>query len=126
MSVKLLEAVGYLHEEAYMLHNDIKANNILVARSLSSSKELYEYNIVLNDFGKATKLSEGKQYKLNTMEKSEYLHRFPHIAPEIVEGEYKQSIYSDSYSIGKIMLQIINHGCIEHLKLCKQRAFATV
>ena len=62
---QLLEAINYLHEEAKILHNDIKCNNILVAQSFSASEN---YQIVLIDFGKATSISESKRYHLNSIE----------------------------------------------------------
>ena len=56
-----MEALQYLHTEAECLHNDIKADNILLASTslqlISISKaELphYPYQIVLINFGKRT------------------------------------------------------------------------
>lgn len=50
--VQIMEAVCYLHESAGVLHNDIKADNVLVTRAATCS----DYHIVLVDFGKATTL----------------------------------------------------------------------
>ena len=33
LCAKLLEALTYLHEEVNILHNDIKLNNVLIAKS---------------------------------------------------------------------------------------------
>lgn len=117
MCIQLLEAVNYLHE----IHNNIKMNNILVAKSLSSWTDLCEYQVELIDFGKACKVSEGKHYNhyKSAVEKTEYLRRFPHIAPQVVDGESKQSVYSDIYSFGKVMF---HHGCTNY---SKQRALPT-
>lgn len=37
MCTQVLEAIKYLNEEVNILHNDVKMNNILIAKSLSSS-----------------------------------------------------------------------------------------
>ncbi len=34
--------------------------------------------------------------------RSEYLSKYPHIAPEVIHGEFKQSIYSDIFSLGQL------------------------
>ena len=50
---------------------------------------------VLIDFGKATAKESGRTSKLSDQGKITYLSRYPHIAPEVVHGEFKQNIYSD-------------------------------
>ncbi len=55
----------------------------------------HNYNAVLIDFGKATNKESGRTLKLSDQEKMTYLVRYPHVAPEIVHGEYKQTLYSD-------------------------------
>ena len=47
------------------------------------------------------------------------------MAPEIIEGDAKQSIYSDMYSFGKVIFQIIKHGCINGLDCSKKEELAT-
>ncbi len=89
LCAQLLEAIAYLHEEANVLHNDIKVNNVLVAQSFSSEDS---YQVVLIDFGKATRMSESKRYHLSDLEKREYARRHPHISPEVIEGEMKQHL----------------------------------
>ena len=82
---QLLEAIHYLHEEAKILHNDIQCNNILVAQSFYASEN---YQIVLIDFGKATLISESKGYHINSIE---YMQKYTHISPEVIEGETRQT-----------------------------------
>lgn len=119
MCTQLLEAIKYLHEEVSILHNDIKPNNIVIAKSLPLiSKDVCEYQVVLLDFGKATKKDESKRYNPSGVE---YMRKFPHIAPEVIEGETKQSVYSDVYSFGKVLFRIINQGCASGLHSCIQR-----
>lgn len=66
LCAQLLEAIKYLHEEAYILHNDIKSNNVLVAQS---NRDQCKYQVVLIDFGKATGIQESKRYHLSDVEK---------------------------------------------------------
>ena len=55
--------------------------------------------LVVIDFGKATTVERGKRYHLSESEKAEYIRRYSHIAPEVVEGLTKQSKMSDMYAV---------------------------
>ena len=110
LATQLLEAIHYLHKEAKVLHNDIKCNNILVAQSFSSSEESFQ--VVLNDFGKATKISGSKRHHLSDIEKLEHMRKYLHISPEVIGGETKQTIFSDMFSFGKVLYHVIDHGCV--------------
>ena len=66
---QLLEAVAYLHTKAEILHNHISCSNIVLTNSKNNTVTSEEYQIVLIDFGKATKLPHGKQYHLSSKEK---------------------------------------------------------
>lgn len=48
--------------------------------------------------------------KLDEEEKAQYLLKYPHIAPEIVYVEMRQSEWSDIYSAGRVMEVIADHG----------------
>ena len=80
--VQLMEALHYLHSEVEILHNDITTNSIVIE----------EDHIILIDFGKATKFSEARRYNLGETEKQEYLTKYPHLAPEVVYGQQRQSV----------------------------------
>ena len=117
---QLLEAVSYLHCEAQLLHNDIKEDNILLSQNsqqlntspiASSSSYSSEYHIVLTDFGKATHVSRGRHYNLSEREKEQYLANFPHFAPEVVNGNEKQTVMSDMYAVGMLFKKMCDHGC---------------
>ena len=45
----------------------------------------------MSDFGKATPISHGRQYNFSESEKAQYLKKYPHIAPEVVHDEIKQT-----------------------------------
>lgn len=44
------------------------------------------HQVIVIDFGKATGVDKGKHYDLLEVEKSEYTRKFPHMAPEVIEG----------------------------------------
>ena len=112
LTTQLLEALEYLHDHAHTLYSDIKHDNILITED--GNGDLLTYHVVLIDFGKATALQSGHHYTLSEREKVEYLVKYPHIAPEVVHGEYKQSIYSDIYSV-RIVFRKISDNCFSSL-----------
>lgn len=115
---QLVEAVHYLHMDADVLHNDITCNNILVTQSKG------DYHIVLVDFGKATKIAEAKHYHLTETEQQEYIINYPQIAPEVIYGRSKQSIYSDMFAIGGVLYTIADHSDFTTNVKIKVRLFA--
>lgn len=120
---QILEAVDYLHSKVKILHNDIKENNILIAPKQSEFEET-DFHIVLVDFGKATAASQGKKYCLSLVERIQYRQKYPHIAPEVVEGESIQSTFSDMFSVGGLFYKIVDKGYLSHLnELEKKLAF---
>jgi len=110
---QLLEAVAYLHTKAEILHNDITYSNILLTSPVDDTTS-EEYQIILIDFGKATKLSQGKQYHLSWREKWEYIQKFPQLAPEVIEGDCRQSTHSDIYAVGGVIYKITDHNCASY------------
>ena len=97
-----------------MLHNDITTKNILLGPSAIPGlcSLAGKYQIMLIDFGKATKCESGKMLHLTAVERIEYQKKFPQIAPEVGDGINRQSIYSDMYSIGGVLYQICESGGI--------------
>lgn len=71
----------------------------------------------LIDFGKATTLSEAKKYYLNLNEQAEYTRKYPHIAPEVISGESRQSVLSDIFSVGGIFYKLIEAGKFESSRI---------
>ena len=83
----LTEIVRYLHEDVRCIHNDIKADNILLTNaSTVASSASSKFNVFLIDYGKATEKSLGKLYKLSDTEKLLYRSQHPHLAPKITDG----------------------------------------
>lgn len=119
LCTQLLEAIRYLHEEAKVIHNDLMCSNIVVCDSLietpmpsTSAQNTCNVQIVVIDFGTATTIENGKTYHLNSIERLDYLHRYPHIAPEVIEGVTKQTVMSDINSIGGILHKVADHGTV--------------
>ena len=130
---QLIYALCYLHTEVKIIHNDIKSNNIVVANSSSSAGSSsssvdtsFTYHAVLIDFGKATEKESGRTSKLSDQEKITYLSRYPHIAPEVVHGEFKQSTYSDIYSIGQLLSKVSDRGHFSLLLANPKRKLLTL
>ena len=100
---QLFDGLQYLHENAKILHNDIKKSNIMLCKYMTSSQHV---QVVLIDFGLACYISEAKTFKLSEIERAEWFRHYSHIAPEVIEGITPQSIQSDIYSVGGIVRQI--------------------
>ena len=98
----IIEALSHVHSKD-VLHNDLKSNNILL------EKRGKDFNPVIIDFGKARFISNPKaRMSLSASAQEEYQHSYPHIAPEIVRGEGRQSVQSDVFSVGRIALAILD------------------
>ena len=110
LCAQMVEAIRYLHEDAKIIHNDIKSNNILLTRSLDKGSSLpslvSDYQVVVTDFGKATSQNDGRKYELTQLEKHQYYCEHHHIAPEVIEGITKQTMMSDIFSLGKILSKV--------------------
>lgn len=122
LCAQLIEAVHYLHEEVGILHNDIKGDNILLAQTLKPEEEC-QCQVVLIDYGKSTTIADSRRYDLTAYERSEYVRRYPHIPPEVIEGEQKQSKGSDIYAIGRVMHQISDSNLINSLEKSQKGLF---
>ena len=120
---QLLDAVEYLHTEAEILHNDITTTNILLGPSIKSDQctlaTCGKYQILLIDFGKATGCKCGKMLHLTSQDRLQYHKKFPQVAPEVVDGIYRQSTYSDIYSVGGVLYQVCESGSITE-KSCQR------
>ena len=52
LSLQILQAFTYLHEEVQVIHNDVTTKNVLVTNSFTDDTVV---QIVVTDFGKASK-----------------------------------------------------------------------
>ena len=67
------------------------------------------WNPVVIGFGKAHfALSPKPVMLLSAKKQEEYKVRYPHIAPEIVDGSGRQSFLSDIFSLGRIVLAVLD------------------
>ena len=115
---QILDAVNYLHSSADILHNDIKCDNIVfgvptTATTTTTTSTTNYFQILLIDFGKATKTASGKLYFLTELEKEEYRVRYSHFAPEVIDGKSRQTTYSDMYSVGGIFYCIVENSSLK-------------
>ena len=98
----LVDALDRTHS-CGILRNDLKCNNVVL------EYRDQQWNPVSIDFGKARYISDPKPVlSMNAEKQKDYRQKFPHIAPEIVDSSNRQSIYSDIYSMGKIILAVLD------------------
>ncbi|KAJ7369602.1 hypothetical protein OS493_037683 [Desmophyllum pertusum] len=94
------DALQMVHSRGF-LHNDLKANNVVLER------RSYGFNPVIIDFGKSLSIDVAREQKkrklLSKVEQKKYHEKYPHVAPEIVDGTGHQSIASDTYSFAKLV-----------------------
>lgn len=118
-------AMNYLHSKS-ILHNDVKCNNILIEGKTGEARS------ILIDLGKGCFTVHAKAYYIKSdVMKKEHIKKYPHIAPDLINGHCKQSQMSDIYALGRIIKQINDYTlhvpalestskhCMEYL--CNQR-----
>ena len=99
--LEICSALKYVHLAGY-LHNDIKANNVVLEKSLTASDK---YIPVLIDFGKSSKAGTGSEFLVSTGKKMLHEERKTYLAPEV----YKDRLYSaasDVYSLARMLKSI--------------------
>ena len=106
---QILEALRYMHDEAHIIHNDLKSDNVLVTDSFESTSSI---QILIVDFGKATERDSGRKHKLSETQKEDYKQRYPHMAPEVING-MNETPLSDIFAAGSIFLAIYDNDCLE-------------
>ena len=75
--------------------------DVLLCNS-KTSVGVFDFRIVVIDFGKSVPLSGARGPKsLSAERQRQYVREFPHIAPEIVGGVKGQSTASDVFSLVK-------------------------
>lgn len=97
----ILQAVEHLHNNK-ILHNDIKNNNILVEQHATG-----QIRGILIDLGKGCLINDAKLYNIvDNSKKRDHRRKYPHIAPDLINGHCKQSANSDVYSFGRVISSI--------------------
>jgi len=114
IAFEILNAVAYLHENSF-IHRDIKSDNILLRFNSSDEEDGDDlFHPVLIDFSLA------KLVDVNNSAESGPTHT-PSIgtptyrAPEVVE-EQPYGLPSDLWSVGVVLLELLQGKCIESLK----------
>ena len=127
ISIQIMQALAYLHDEALILHNDITTSNILLTDSTTEKPSLSNYiQIVLIDFGKATPLKNSRKYNLSDIEKAEYTRKYPQIAPEVIDGMTTLTTWSDMYAAGRVVQYLIDHEFFRQLPSEQRRLLQTI
>lgn len=96
----MASALQYIHFKT-ILHNDTKSDNIVL-----DSHEPNSYRSLLIDFGKGCWFDDARLYNLSEDQKRIYAKDHPQVAPEVRDGHVKQGVYSDVYSLGRVMHQV--------------------
>ena len=115
---QLVHLLSVSHQAGY-LHNDLKANNVLVTLNpvhLNSTTPVlpgppvphglsadHKYRVYLLDFGNTTH-NAGYRYRLHEEVKANHA-LCPFLAPEVIRGQYTTPA-SDVYSLGKFLFLV--------------------
>jgi len=91
--VETCTALKHVHSKGF-LHNDIKANNVILERNAECDK----YVPVLIDFGKSTKASANLPLCVNRKR----THGKSYLAPEVLKNRH-YSTASDIYSVARML-----------------------
>lgn len=59
----------------------------------------WTFQTLITDFGKATRVENGRKYNLSPVEIAEYARLYSHLPPEVIEGKVNQSRSSDIYLV---------------------------
>ena len=100
--VGIAKGLKYLHnhEKGPILHNDLKNDNVVVDEING------QVGSIIIDFGKACFEKNAKLYDLSIKDRERYKIYHPQVAPDVRDGIHKQSVLSDVYSYGRIMLSM--------------------
>ena len=89
------EGVRAIHSKN-VAHNDIKADNVLLDATDGS------YFPIIADFGKACLLKDGQKLTVRAERQEMHMKKYPHLAPDLVNGTTRQSTSTDIYSLGYV------------------------
>lgn len=104
---KIIEALNHIHS-CGIPHNDVKSNDVK-SNNVVMEQRGEEWNPVIIDFGKTRFSSDPKPaMSMSTHQQEKYWEQYPHIASEIVNGSGRQSAQSDIFSLGKIVLAVLD------------------
>ena len=104
---EIICGLEHLHNRHKLLHNDLKADNIILASTALTNS----IGPVIIDFGKACEISKGRVYNLSQRQREQYKVNHPHITPDLRDGKCSQFISSDIFSVGRI-INIVNNTAV--------------
>lgn len=110
IAFELLNAVAYLHENSF-IHRDIKSDNILL--TCNDNGEDDEFHAVLIDFSLAKLINTQNDHNETTHTPSVGTPTYR--APEVVNEE-PYGLPSDLWSVGVVLLELLQGKCIESFR----------
>ena len=125
---QLFDAIDYLHRSVGIIHNDIKGDNVLLSDTIMCSYPLTcKFQVILIDYGKATRAGSGRIYRSVPAEEIQKdLNRYAHWAPEVIRGETRQTTKSDIYSVGVLLTKLIDRNCFVNLLSPEQEGICSL
>lgn len=108
---QLISAIDALHQSGY-LHLDIKGDNVLVNRDLTS--------LVLADFGAALFVG-GHKSRTSSQDKIHVSFKPPELFQKNEQGDYIYTRSSDYWSLGILCLEILSGDYLLHLTIDQQK-----
>ena len=119
--IGVCKGLEHIHDKGY-LHNDLKADNIVLSDCLPANVNNLSIWPIIIDFGKARPIDSPKKYKMPEKEQEKHLKTYTHLAPELVQGIYSQSVSTDVYSLGHAIRKVAcvssHQGLKSAAKLC--------
>ena len=108
VAVGLVDGMSHMHEQAGLLHNDLKSDNILMARVGGV------WSACIIDVGLCSAKSHPRAVQLTDREKAWSRVHQTHLAPELLEGQ-PQSRLSDVFQLGLVLHFIGQYGAVPGL-----------
>ncbi len=71
-------------------------------------------------------MNNGRKYRLSDIEKVEYTKRYPHLAPEVIDGITRQTKWSDIYASGGIVQCMVEKQLFDQLPTEHRRVLCTI
>lgn len=99
---ELLNGLQYLHEQMFIIHRDLKSDNILISD---------QFEMKISDFGLSVKCSNASE------EHSACVGTPFWVAPEMIHHNSKYNFKADMWSLGVVIWEMTHHGEPPHFNV---------